>query len=96
MIELNDLVAQPWPWRNIDLLGFVPLLCVLALQFFKGFEARLGLGLPTFGVLPYPLKLALDRFLTCLFRLAFLLESLFRCLKPSRVVTHKRATAATV
>ena len=77
MIELDHLVTQSRSRWNIDFLSLIALLSILALQFFKGFESRLGFRLTSFGILPNPFQLAFNRFLTSIFRLLFLLKTFF-------------------
>ena len=52
MAEFDHFIAESWSWRDVDFLGFVAFLCVLALQFLKCFETRLRFGLATFALAP--------------------------------------------
>ncbi len=85
-MELDDLVAETRPRRNVDLVGLVALLDLAGLQFLEAVEASLALGLAPLGVGSHPLELVLDGLLAGGFLLGFLGEAFFLGFQPLGIV----------
>src|SRR5205085_1416967 len=94
--RLDDHVAEPRPWSDID-FGRLELPCrVLAQQLLIRVQARLAFGLTRAGRHPDPLELALEGPLALAFRLLFELQTSLFLLQPGRVVALPRNAAPTV
>src|SRR6185436_7668497 len=84
--RLNDDVAEPWTWRDVDLDALDLLARVLGQQLLVRVQSRLALGLAGARRHANPLQLALQGPLAFGFRLLLERQSLLLLLEPGRVV----------
>ena len=96
IMKFNDFIAKAWARRNINLIGFITLLEIARLHFFKAVEACLAFRLATLGITTHPLKLMLNGFLARGFLLGFLVQALVFLLQPLGVITFKWNTLTAV
>ena len=85
-VDLEHLLAEALAWRNVQFLGLVALLEVLAGQLLEGAHPGLVLGAAALGVLAHPFQLFLHRLAVGAFLLLFLLQALLLLLQPGGVV----------
>ncbi|MNS54791.1 hypothetical protein D3C72_876050 [compost metagenome] len=96
VLELDDLVAETLAHGDEDLLGFVALLVVLAVQFVESCQTRLRLGLPALGVLAHPLQFLVQCLLARRLGRLLLLQALLLLVQPRAVVALPRNAVSAI
>src|SRR5690606_31143394 len=96
VLEFDDIIAQALGHRYEDFLRFIALLVFVRGKLFEACQARLGLGLPAFGVLSHPFEFLLDGALTRRLGRLFLLQPVVFLLQPRTVVALPRNAVASI
>ena len=96
MLHVDDLVAQAFSGRYVELGGFVAGLKFLRGKLLKTLQARLALGLSAFGVGADPVQFRFHGALTGLLLRRLLLQTIFFVFQPGAVIAFEGNTAATV